>query len=125
MHLPAVGRCCFWGEQLNKKVFRLGVAGALTALLVGLAVPAHAAFGPPCGPVVDSVKICTTPDGQSYPVMVNAPVSRPASSHRRRPLVGNTLTVMDGAWDPVDATLTHQWLRNDVPILGATGTTYG
>ncbi len=39
-------------------------------------------------------------------------------------MVGNTLTVMDGIWDPVDARLTHQWLRNDVPILGATGATY-
>ena len=39
-------------------------------------------------------------------------------------MVGNTLTVFDGAWDPGDATLTHQWLRNDVPVLGATGPTY-
>ena len=38
--------------------------------------------------------------------------------------VGRTLTVVDGDWDPADATLTHQWLRNDVPVLGATGTTY-
>ena len=27
-------------------------------------------------------------------------------------------------WDPADATLTHQWLRNDVPVPGATGPTY-
>ena len=39
-------------------------------------------------------------------------------------MVGNTLTVFDGTWTPADAKLTHQWLRNDVPVLGAVGPTY-
>ena len=52
------------GEQLKKKTIRLGAAGALTALsLAGFAVPAHAGFVPSCGPIVDSVKLCTAPDG--------------------------------------------------------------
>ena len=56
--------------------------------------------------------------------------SAAAPSPARRPgiggalQVGSTLTVVDGDWDPADATLTHQWLRNDVPVLGATGPTY-
>ena len=112
------------GEQLKNKTIRLGAAGALTALLAGFAVPAHAASGAPCGPVVDSIKICTTPDGSLYPVLVNPAASGPRPAIGGALLVGNKLTAYDGTWDPADATLTHQWLRNDVPILGATGTTY-
>jgi len=109
---------------LKNKAIRLGAAGALTALsLAGLAVPAHAAGTDPCGPIVDLVKICTAPDGSQYPVLVNRAVG-PRPFIAGALLVGNTLTVLDGAWDPSGATLTHQWLRNDVPILGATGTTY-
>ncbi|MGY3318387.1 hypothetical protein [Arthrobacter sp. TE12232] len=103
---------------------RLGAAGALTALLAGLTVPAQAAFVPSCGPIVDSIKLCTAPDGSQEPVMVNRPVAGPRPIIGGALLVGNTLTVYDGVWDPSNATLTHQWLRNDVPILGATGTTY-
>ncbi|MEV5052546.1 hypothetical protein [Arthrobacter sp. LAR12-1-1.1] len=110
---------------MNKKAIRLGAAGALNALsLAGFAVPAHAGFVPSCGPIVDSVKLCTAPDGSQEPVMVNSPVAGPRPIIGGALLVGNTLTVYDGAWDPSNATLTHQWLRNDVPILGATGTTY-
>lgn len=38
--------------------------------------------------------------------------------------VGEQLTVQPGAYRPTDATATYQWLRDGVPIEGATGTTY-
>ncbi|WP_162251494.1 MULTISPECIES: CHAP domain-containing protein [unclassified Nocardioides] len=40
------------------------------------------------------------------------------------PSVGATLTATDGAATPTDATLTRQWLRNGVPIAGATASSY-
>ncbi len=108
---------------MNKKTIRLGVAVALTALsLAALAVPAQADT---CGPVIDSVEICTTYDGsRSYPVLVSSAVSGPRPGIDGALVVGNTLTVYDGSWDPVDATLTHQWLRNGIPISEATASTY-
>lgn len=110
---------------MNKKTIRLGAAGALIALsLAGFAVPTHAATEATCGPIVDSVKICTSPDGTRYPVLLNSAASGPRPTVDGALLVGNTLSVFDGAWDPSDARLTHQWVRNDVSILGATGTTY-
>lgn len=111
---------------MNKKTIRLGAAGALTALsLAGLTVPAHAALTiDPCGPVVDSVKICTAENGSAYAMLVNSAVAGPRPGIGGGLQVGRTLTVVDGAWDPADAKLTHQWLRNEVPILGATGPTY-
>ena len=124
---------------MNKKTIRLGIAGALTALsltalsLAGPAIPAQAdpdqwAIPPnidSCGPVVDSVRFCTAPDGHPYPMLVNGgAVAGPRPGIGGALHVGSTLTVVDGAWDPADATLTHQWLRNDVPIPGATGPTY-
>ena len=45
--------------------------------------------------------------------MVNTPVAGPRPLIGGALLVGNTLTVYDGVWDPSNATLTHQWLRND------------
>jgi hypothetical protein len=130
------------GEQLKTRAIRLGIAGALTAIslaalsLAGLAVPAQAdelmhaippAPADPCGPVVDSVRFCTAPDGHPYPVTVSGAVvpgknGTPGIGGALQ--VGSTLTVVDGDWDPTDATLTHQWLRNDVPVPGATGPTY-
>ena len=121
------------GEKLKKKTIRLGIAGALAALsLAGLAVPAQAdeeMWATPnadsCGPVVDSVRFCTAPDGHPYPVQVNGgAVAGPRPGISGALQVGSTLTVVDGDWDPADAKLTHQWLRNDVPVLGATGPTY-
>ena len=121
------------GEKLNKKTIRLGIAGALAALsLAGFAVPAQAdepMWANPtadlCGPVVDSVRFCTAPDGHPYPVLVNGgAVAGPLPGIGGALQIGSTLTVVDGAWDPADATLTHQWLRNDVPVMGATGPTY-
>lgn len=118
---------------MNKKTIRLGIAGALAALsLAGLAVPAQAdetMWANPkadlCGPVVDSVRFCTAPDGHPYPVLVNdGAVAGPRPGIGGALQVGSALTVVDGDWDPSDATLTHQWLRNDVPVMGATGPTY-
>ena len=40
------------------------------------------------------------------------------------PDVGKKLTAKVGAWDPRDATLTHQWYRGSTPITGATALTY-
>ncbi|MEV5052999.1 hypothetical protein [Arthrobacter sp. LAR12-1-1.1] len=57
-------------------------------------------------------------------MLVNSAVAGPRPGISGALMVGSTLTVVDGAWDPADATLTHQWLRDDVPILGATGPTY-
>jgi hypothetical protein len=66
------------GEQLKKMATRLGAAGALSALsLAGLAIPAHAATEATCGPIVDSVKICTSPDGTRYPVLLNSAATGP------------------------------------------------
>ncbi|MCU1515751.1 MAG: hypothetical protein JWQ75_472 [Pseudarthrobacter sp.] len=118
---------------MKKKTIGLGIAGAIAALsLAGLAVPAHAdetVWANPtvdtCGPVVDSVRICTAPDGHPYPVLViGGAVAGPRPGIGGVLHVGSTLTVVDGDWDPSDATLTHQWLRNDVPIVDATDATY-
>lgn len=122
---------------MKNKTIRLGIAGALAALsLAGLAVPAQAdelmhaippAPADPCGPVVDSVRFCTAPDGHPYPMEVSGavvPGIRGTPGIGGALQIGSTLTVVDGAWNPADATLTHQWLRDDVPVLGATGTTY-
>ena len=38
--------------------------------------------------------------------------------------VGATLTCETGTWNPADATLAVQWLRDSAPIPGATGATY-
>ena len=40
------------------------------------------------------------------------------------PVVGNELTVVEGAWDPASASLGYQWLRSGTPIPGATGASY-
>ena len=74
--------------------------------------------------MIDSVKFCTSYDGKPYPVLVNSAVSGPRPGIGGALMVGNTLTVYDGSWDPWDAALTHRWLRNDVPILDAVGPMY-
>ena len=40
------------------------------------------------------------------------------------PQVGRTLTATTGAWQPDDATISIQWLRDSTPIDGATGAKY-
>jgi hypothetical protein len=39
-------------------------------------------------------------------------------------IVGNTMTISTGNWQPAGATLTYQWLRDGTAISGATGSTY-
>ncbi|RFA08295.1 hypothetical protein B7R54_02940 [Subtercola boreus] len=39
-------------------------------------------------------------------------------------VVGQTLTGKSGSWGPAPVTLSYQWNRNDIPITGATSTTY-
>jgi hypothetical protein len=41
-----------------------------------------------------------------------------------RTVLGHTLSVVDGRFKPRTATITYQWLRNGVPIPGATGVSY-
>ena len=38
--------------------------------------------------------------------------------------VGYLLTAYPGTWKPSGVTFTYRWLRNGVPITGATGKTY-
>lgn len=38
--------------------------------------------------------------------------------------VGETLHAEGGTWEPADASLSYQWLRDGVPIPGATGASY-
>ncbi|PVZ52604.1 hypothetical protein [Arthrobacter sp. H-02-3] len=112
------------------KAIRFAAAGAVTALsLAGLAMPAHAASTPSspydaCGPVANSIKPCTALDGWIYQMSVNKDLTGPPPGIGGALVDGNSLTVYDGAWNPADATLTHQWLRNGVPVPGANGTTY-
>jgi 5-hydroxyisourate hydrolase-like protein (transthyretin family) len=40
------------------------------------------------------------------------------------PRVGDTVSVNPGQWDLPEATMSYQWLVDDVPIAGATGPTY-
>ena len=40
------------------------------------------------------------------------------------PVYGGTLTAEPGAWSPPVASFTYQWLRDGVPIAGATASTY-
>jgi hypothetical protein len=40
------------------------------------------------------------------------------------PEVGKELTADGGTWDPADATLAYQWLRDGVPLAGATAPAY-
>ena len=41
-----------------------------------------------------------------------------------RTVIGHTLTVGDGKFKPSMAAVTYQWVRNGVPIAGATAATY-
>src|SRR4051794_39968244 len=41
-----------------------------------------------------------------------------------RSILGHTLTARGGEFKPSDATVTYQWVRDQVPITGATGTSY-
>lgn len=119
----------YLGEKLKRKAIRLGVAGAIAALsLSAVAVPTHA-YAPnddPCTRVIDFSKNCYTPDGVGYPVSLDGRtiISSGPPVIAGAPRVGNTLTVFEPSWEPSDVKLAHQWLRNDVPILGATGTSY-
>jgi hypothetical protein len=69
---------------------------------------------------VDDIQVytCAVPPPPTPKVIAGAPTIS------GKALVGKKLTAHPGSWTPGDATLTYQWLRNGVPIAGATGSTY-
>ncbi|GAA2176302.1 hypothetical protein GCM10009784_22220 [Arthrobacter parietis] len=48
----------------------------------------------------------------------------PAPTITGMPKVGNKLTAASAVWSPAPTATTYQWLRNGVPISGATASTY-
>ncbi|MDO9455554.1 M1 family aminopeptidase [Nocardioides sp.] len=57
------------------------------------------------------------------PVVIGTLASTPTPTIDGTPRVGTVLTAVPGTWDQ-GATLTYQWLADNVAIAGATGTTY-
>lgn len=53
---------------------------------------------------------------------VQTPLGQPTVSGT--PTIGEPLTAVTGAWVKTPTTFAYQWLRDDVPIEGATGPTY-
>ena len=53
-----------------------------------------------------------------------APVNSTPPSIRGQALLGSTLHVRPGTWEPDTVTLTYQWTRDGAPVDGATGTAY-
>ncbi|MDF1490332.1 CHAP domain-containing protein [Tessaracoccus caeni] len=71
----------------------------------------------------------TAPEGPTAPLVeAPAPVLDPVIGSvpaiAGTAFFGEQLTVDPGAWDPADATLAYQWLRDGMKISGATGTSY-
>ncbi|MEZ0578552.1 CHAP domain-containing protein [Nocardioides sp. MH1] len=58
------------------------------------------------------------------PVVIGEIAQSTPSTVAGRTRVGRTLTVTPGEVTPTDATLAYQWLRDGVPVGGATGPTY-
>lgn len=54
-----------------------------------------------------------------------APVNTAPPQIHGKALLGSTLQVEPGTWQPDTVALTYQWTRDNAPIDGATGTTYG
>ena len=54
-----------------------------------------------------------------------APVNTAPPQIHGQALLGSTLRVEPGTWQPDTVALTYQWTRDGAPIDGATGTTYG
>lgn len=65
----------------------------------------------------EAVSAATAP--VTYDVVAN--VTRPTVTGTAR--VGETLTATDGTWTPAGTTASYQWLRDGVPIAGATART--
>ncbi len=65
----------------------------------------------------------------SGPTAAVAPGAQPvvvagSPTIKGKAVVGKKLTAVPGTWGPAPVTLTYQWLRNGVPIKGATGSKY-
>jgi surface antigen len=58
------------------------------------------------------------------PVVIGQIVAGAPSTVAGRGRVGHELTAMPGPVSPADATVAYQWLREGVPVAGATGATY-
>ncbi|XBB65323.1 hypothetical protein ABFU82_14505 [Nocardioides sp. WV_118_6] len=78
-----------------------------------------------------TVKVTGTLPGYTTAAETSAPAgavpapfaAAPAPTVTGRTIVGQTLTVVTGTWDPAPS-FAYQWLRGGSPIAGATGTTY-
>ncbi|WP_052226428.1 CHAP domain-containing protein [Microbacterium mangrovi] len=66
--------------------------------------------------------VVTTSAGLSVPRVLTA---TPVPTIAGTPAIGATLTAQPGTWGPAPVALTYQWLRDGVPIAGATSATYG
>lgn len=64
-------------------------------------------------------KLIRAAEVASQPVQILAPATITGTAS-----VGSQLLLQPGAYDPPDATLTIEWLRNGMEIVGATQTTY-
>ncbi|WP_215814464.1 hypothetical protein [Pimelobacter sp. 30-1] len=78
-----------------------------------------------------TVKVTGTLPGYTTASETSAPAgavpapfaAAPTPTVTGRTIVGQTLTVVTGTWDPAPS-FAYQWLRGGSPIAGATGTTY-
>ncbi|WP_322938104.1 CHAP domain-containing protein [Nocardioides bizhenqiangii] len=58
------------------------------------------------------------------PVVIGEIVASTPSTVSGRARIGQVLTAQPGAVQPTDATVAYQWLRDGVPVAGATAATY-
>lgn len=78
-------------------------------------------------PYADAVQRGLVPQGDpvSYPLnRVPAPVLRIRPAISGSVVVGSTLTLAPGLYTPLPVSRTYQWMRDSLPIAGATGLTY-
>ncbi len=101
-----------WTYELTEADAGTAVAAQVTGTVLGLAAPVvlltHALGVPVPGTEA------ATPSATVPPKILTSP----------EPKVGNQLTGTAPTWDTDGVVDTFQWLRNNLPIPGATGTTY-
>ena len=70
--------------------------------------------------------VVTSADGDTraeYTVTIRRHATIKGLALADRPRVGTPMSVV-GTFDPADGTMAYQWLRNGLPIKGATGATF-